>query len=106
MPRASLGAKLIVTQTRMAHFPTGPKWMRCGGQQSQRELALLSTPTLMANLVRLAAATMSYHDVPPVADQATALRSNLDRLISILAGELDPEQARGVPSVVNQITVE
>ena len=63
-------------------------------------------PQSGAELLRLAASVMVYHDTPPDTPEAVHRQTELKKLIRLLEDALDEDQRTTVPAVVENVVVE
>ena len=63
-------------------------------------------PQRGAELLRLAASIMTYHDAPPEAPARLAREAEMKQLIRLLEDALDGDQENIVPAVVKNVIVE
>jgi hypothetical protein len=63
-------------------------------------------PASGAELLRLAASVMIYHDTPPDTPEAVHRQTELKKLIRLLQDALDEDQKATVPAVVENVVAE
>jgi len=63
-------------------------------------------PEAGANLLRLAASVMTFHDMPPETERSSAREAEMKKLIRLLQSDLDDDDAAVVPAVVKNVVVE
>jgi hypothetical protein len=63
-------------------------------------------PASGADLLRLAASVMTFHDTPPDAPEHWHRESEMKRLVSLLQDNLDGDDSIAVPAVVDNVVAE